>query len=136
MTTNIWSGGRLVDLTEDECWKLLRSASIGRLVWCDAEPQVVPINFAEHHGELWIRGRDDSHLTHTCDGRPVAFEVDEIDEFTRSGVSVVVHGTGRERTMEEMISSDAYPDSWPEGPTSGVLSISVASVTGRRLLPS
>ena len=136
MTTNIWSGGRLIDLTEEECWKVLRSSSVGRLVWCDTEPQVVPINFAVHSGELWIRGNAESHVTHTCDQRSVAFEVDEIDEFTRSGVSVVVHGTGQERTLEELITSDAYPDSWPEGPKPGVLSISVRTLTGRRLLPS
>ncbi len=136
MTTNIWSGGRLVDLTEDECWHLLRSQSVGRLVWHDTEPQVAPVNFAEHNGELWIRGGADSHLTRACDEQAVAFEVDEIDAFTRSGASVVVHGTGHERTVEDLVNSNAYPDSWPEGPKPGVLSISIRTLTGRRLLPS
>lgn len=136
MTTPIWSGGRLVDLAEDECWKLLRSHSVGRLVWCDTEPQVVPVNFAEHNGELWIRGRADSHLTKACDERPVAFEIDEVDDFTRSGVSVIVHGTGQKRTIADLVAANAYPDTWPEGPNPGVLSIAIRTVSGRRLLPS
>lgn len=140
MTTNIWSGGRLVDLTTEECWALLRTHAVGRVAWSDPEPQVVPVNFAVIDERIWIQSRADSRLAAACDGRPVAFEVDEVDDFTRSGVSVVAHGTARARGVEDLRASSAaptqWPDSWPEGDKPVVLSIEIADLTGRRLLPS
>lgn len=64
----------------------------------------------------------------------MAFEVDELDEFTRSGTSVIVEGTAD----AEVGRGDLPPgvDTWPAGNRPFVVGIEVSLVTGRRLLPS
>jgi nitroimidazol reductase NimA-like FMN-containing flavoprotein (pyridoxamine 5'-phosphate oxidase superfamily) len=77
----MWTGGRLVELSEEECWELLGEHHVGRIIWCgDGRPHVVPVNFAIAEGQVWVRSTPYSHLALECRDRPVAFEVDEIDD--------------------------------------------------------
>lgn len=135
MTDDTWTAGRLVELDEDECWELLRSHSVGRIAWSTgATPHLVPVNFVAHEGHIWIRSTPYSALARECRDKPVAFEVDEIDEFTRSGASVVVEGVARPGDLHR---DDAPPDleSWAAGSRTFVVAIDAQTVTGRRVLP-
>ena len=80
-------------LTEGECFALLETAPIGRVVYSDrALPVIVPVNFAIDGVDVVIRtGRRSRLATHAA-GHVIAFEVDEIDAASRSGWSVVLTG--------------------------------------------
>jgi hypothetical protein len=40
-------------LPTEECWRLLRGASVGRLaVWVHDHPEIFPINYKVHHESL------------------------------------------------------------------------------------
>ncbi|MBD8870173.1 pyridoxamine 5'-phosphate oxidase family protein [Nocardioides donggukensis] len=136
--TSIWEGGRIVELDPEECWQLLATRAVGRIAWSAADGQtVIPVNFTAADGAVWVRTTAYSTMAREGDGRAVAFEVDDLDDFTRSGWSVLVRGTARlVYPTEDRPEAWTAPDTWPAGPRTLDLVVEATRVTGRRLLPS
>ncbi len=80
-------------LSESDCFALLATAPIGRIVYSDrALPVIVPVNYTVDGDDVVIRtGRRSRLATHAA-GHVIAFEVDEIDAASHSGWSVVLTG--------------------------------------------
>ncbi len=128
----------LEHLSEEESLALLASMTVGRLVYVDdVGPTAVPVNYALAGRDVIIRV--EGGAKQAAMRQPVlTFEVDHIDEESRSGWSVVVRGTGREvevggvapllRRME-----GRFPAPWALGVHNVWLRISTRTVTGRRL---
>ena len=136
MPTSEVRPGRLVVLSEEECWELLRARPVGRLAWCgDRGVCVLPVNFAvDRDGDddgVRLRTTPYSLMARECSGREVAFEVDAIDDEQHSGWSVLVRG----RCERDDRPSDE-PRPWVTGSRVLGLRIAVRSMTGRRLLSS
>jgi nitroimidazol reductase NimA-like FMN-containing flavoprotein (pyridoxamine 5'-phosphate oxidase superfamily) len=126
----------LVELGEDECWELLRATSVGRVaVTVGTVPDVFPVNYRVHNGEIVIRTEAGTKLAAATLMTAVAFEIDAIDHESRSGWSVVVKGRGREPThLDELLELDELElDLWVEAPKSRWLAITPDEVTGRRI---
>lgn len=135
MTHDTWSAGRLVELDDEECWELLRSHAVGRIAWSTGvTPHLVPVNYVAHEGRIWIRSTPYSALARECRGTMVAFEVDEIDDFTRSGASVVVEGVARPGDLHR-VEAPAELESWAAGSRTFILAIEAQTVSGRRVMP-
>jgi hypothetical protein len=75
--------------------------------------------------------------------RPIAFEVDQVDEFLQTGWSVLV--VGNAGPMDEaslrlldfgQSAAEQAPQPWPEGRRSLVVQLPLTTVTGRRVHPS
>lgn len=133
MAASDWpSGGRLVELTEDDCWALLGSQEVGRLAWHGPEGiSVVPVNYVAAGRQIRLNTTAYSSIARECDDSPVAFEVDAVDPETRSGWSVLVRG------VAHLLFDDAGssgPDPWPAGPRPLRLRVEVRTATGRRLV--
>jgi hypothetical protein len=80
-----WASGKLVDLPLDECTRLLAERSVGRVAWTGpAGPTVLPVNYVVVDDGIWFRTTAHSSLATEVDDQPVAFQIDEVDEFTRS----------------------------------------------------
>jgi uncharacterized protein len=81
-------------LDREECRDLLAAATIGRLVFCrgDGVPTVLPVNHVIDAWTVAFRATFGSKLSAALLERPVAFEVDDHDEETRTGWSVLVRG--------------------------------------------
>ena len=80
-------------LSEGDCFALLTTAPIGRVVYSDrALPVIVPVNFTLDGDDVVIRTGRRSRLATHASGHVIAFEVDEIDTASRSGWSVVLTG--------------------------------------------
>lgn len=132
MPTSDVRPGRLMVLSDEECWDRLRSRPVGRLAWNGAEGvSVVPINFVVDGESVLIRTTPYSLMGRDCAGRDVAFEVDDIDEDHHEGWSVLIRG----RCEREERASDG-PHPWATGPRLLGLRITAHSVTGRRLVSS
>ncbi|MFC5730848.1 MULTISPECIES: pyridoxamine 5'-phosphate oxidase family protein [Nocardioides] len=124
--------GRLVELTQDECWEQIRSRPVGRVAWIGTEGvSVLPVNFLVDGREVVMRTTPYSALARECPDREVVFEVDDLDEEHRAGWSVLLRGRCR---REERTSSGVTP--WASGRRILGLRIEVRSVTGRRVLPT
>lgn len=137
-TVDQWGGGHLVDLTARECTELMAEHSVGRVAWCTGSgPVVIPVNFVYHEGAVWIRTTPYSSLARNWSpAAMLAFEVDDVDEFTQSGWSVLVRGTARRRLAEEIPADLPGLTSWAEGPRPFLVSLDAHELTGKRLMPS
>jgi uncharacterized protein len=122
-------------LGREECEALLAAHHVGRLaVMVDDQPHIVPVNYAVDHSTIVFRTADGTVLTEAA-LRKVAFEVDGVDERTRTGWSVCVHGYGRE--IGDAVDADsrrlaALPvETWAPGERGRVFKIVAGEVTGR-----
>jgi uncharacterized protein len=93
---------QLIVLDPAECRQLLLQQKIGRIaVTISGQPHVVPVTYAaDEDGNVVFRTGPDTVLTRV-DLELVAFEIDGVDERTKSGWSVCVHGFGREITGDD-----------------------------------
>lgn len=95
--------GELVELSAEQCEKLLEKSPIGRVGFSYAGKQVVlPVNYRYLDGEIIYRTLFGQKLHVAAAQTPVAFEVDEWDERTHSGWSVLVKGRA-----EQIVEYDA-----------------------------
>ena len=130
--TSRTSRGRLVELHDDECWDFLRAHLVGRMAWVDdGRPRIVPLNYEVREDAVWVRTSAYSQLARGVAGTPVAFEVDDIDPFTRAGTSVVVLGIAHPVDLPDRWSG---PDTWVDGSRALVLHVDADELSGRRVL--
>lgn len=79
-------------LTEDECWDVLLSSSLGRLaVSVAGEPELFPVNFVAADRRLLFRTSEGTKLVELTVNNRVAFETDGVGR--EEAWSVVVKGT-------------------------------------------
>ncbi|WP_027941795.1 pyridoxamine 5'-phosphate oxidase family protein [Amycolatopsis taiwanensis] len=117
-----------------ECFELLRTQSVGRLVFTEqALPAIRLVNYSLFNGEIALRiGR--SPRIPRLDRAVVAFEVDNIDSTARSGWSVVVIGKARQVVdIDELVMlCDPAHRPWASGGGDQVLCVDTEQVTGQR----
>jgi nitroimidazol reductase NimA-like FMN-containing flavoprotein (pyridoxamine 5'-phosphate oxidase superfamily) len=128
------------ELTRGECLELLRSHHFGRLaVVIDAHPVLFPVNYALDGDSVVFRTAPGTKLSGAALGH-VAFEVDEVDDATQTGWSVIVQGVGNDITTtldersEQLRALEVQP--WVPGEHAHWVGILAQSVTGRRLRPT
>ena len=124
-------------LSHAECLELLAGHHFGRIgVVADGQPIILPVNYVFHDGQVAVRTDPGTKLTAAAQGR-VAFEVDEIDESSRTGWSVLVTGVGYEVTDaldSTSVAARRFPvDTWAPGQKSRWIRIQSGQVSGRRL---
>ena len=127
----------LVDLSEAECWELLGSSSFGRLaVTVGTTPDVFPVNYLVHDGEILVRTEAGTKLAAATLMGSVAFEIDFHDDVTRTGWSVVVKGRGREPArLDEIVALDDLDlEPWVDTPKTRWLAVTPREVSGRRIV--
>jgi uncharacterized protein len=75
------------------CQELLESQNIGRVAWQAADgPQILPVTYACHDGTIIFRTSPHGVLSELVRPTDVALEIDELDQQSRQGWSVVVQG--------------------------------------------
>jgi nitroimidazol reductase NimA-like FMN-containing flavoprotein (pyridoxamine 5'-phosphate oxidase superfamily) len=134
------SGGTcLEELSLEECLRLLREQSVGRIAvvpGVDESPIVVPVNYrvVEPSGLRWIALR--TRPGNVIDRAPmnVAFEIDSLNLLEHEGSSVLVRG------MLHHVDPDAAdfrerfdPEPWLVAERDSWLAIEPFAITGRRL---
>lgn len=127
--------GDLGTLDRDECLRLLSEGSVGRLAYIARAgvPDIVPVNYTMTDDRLLIRSGSGPKLQAAERNDIVAFEVDEVDEATRSGWSVVVTGRLNVVPANESVAG-ALPQPWATGPRRHLMCLQLGRVSGRRLV--
>ena len=117
--------------------RLLASGTVGRLgVTVGAIPAILPVNYAMLGDSVVFRTGPGTKLRAALDNTVVAFEVDEVDEATQSGWSVLMVGIAHELTGEERDAAAALPlDPWAPSGLEHFVAVTRDLVSGRRLLP-
>ena len=124
-------------LSEADCTALLESHHFGRIaVLVDGAPVIFPVNYVFQQERIAIRTDPGTKLAGAAQGR-VAFEIDAVDESSRSGWSVLVKGTGYDATDTIDLASvyvRRFPvDTWVPGTQTRWIRIEPSSITGRRV---
>ena len=127
-------------LTAQECYLLLATQQVGRLgVNAEHYPLIFPVNYALDQGVVVIRTHLGTKLAAASHAN-VTFEVDQIDQLTRTGWSVLVRGLAEEVTaahraelVERTRASGVQP--WAPGEQGHWLRLIPHAITGRRIVP-
>ena len=124
------------ELDNDECRSLLAERHLGRLAIPDfGGPVIFPVNYVFDQGLVIFRTDPGSKLDAATERESVAFEVDAIDEASRTGWSVVVRGTLAEVTDPDQLARlralPLYP--WAPGEKTRYVRMRPRTVTGRRI---
>ena len=123
-------------LSGAECMRLLRTQTFGRIaVSANALPVVLPVNFLVLGDQIVIRTRRGTTLAAATRNAIVAFEVDQFDEETGAGWSVLVQGIAREVLDPlNLAEANAAPLArWMDPLGSRHVSISIDLMSGRRV---
>lgn len=126
-------------LGREECLRLLRSATIGRVgTTIGALPTVLPVNFRVVDDRIVFRTTVGTKLDAAATNSVVAFEVDAIDPLNHGGWSVVVTGIAREVTDPSELAalSAANIPFWAPTSDGHVVAIRTEMISGRRLSPT
>ena len=127
----------LEDVDSDECLRLLRSTTLGRLaVVVDGQPLVFPVNFTVDGRAIVLRTDEGTKLFAARHGL-LAFECDGMDSLYHTGWSVLVTGRGEEISDPSEIARLARLPlgPWCSAPKPVWLRIRPRTLTGRRIPP-
>jgi nitroimidazol reductase NimA-like FMN-containing flavoprotein (pyridoxamine 5'-phosphate oxidase superfamily) len=130
----------LVVLPAEECRRLLATRQLGRIGLAgEPFPLVLPVNYVLDGDAVVIR-TGSSKITAAAHGTRVAFEVDDVDERTRSGWSVLVQalaeeisGARRDELVERLEAAPGSP--WAPGEHGHWIRLVPGVITGRRIVP-
>lgn len=120
-------------LPEHECWSLLASVALGRLVTSvGSRPEIFPVNFAVQHRTVLFRTAEGTKLVSTAINNQVVFEADEHN--VAEGWSVIVKGTARVvRTDDDIVEAErAQLLSWTAPAKKHYVRVIPTVITGRR----
>ncbi len=128
---------QLVGLSTEQCFDLLATQDVGRVVFCDDHgPLALPVNFVVQDRTVLVRTEPRNTLArHLGESATCAFEVDQIDPALRSGWSVLVRGSA---STVRHLSPDPHarwPGPWAAGERHLLLRITPDEVSGRRIEP-
>jgi transcriptional regulator with XRE-family HTH domain len=127
----------VVELDQGECWKLLGSHGVGRVVVSnDMGPAVFPVNYISVEGRIAYRTSPGSRPSDAA-GHMTAFEVDHIDEAFSRGWSVLIVGEARTVTEPEAVAGleeHGFTTPWAGGLREQWIVVTPDQVTGRRIV--
>jgi uncharacterized protein len=123
-------------LSETECWDLLGSVALGRLITsADGQPEIFPVNFVVQHRTVLFRTAEGTRLVSAAINNDVLFEADG-NNFD-GGWSVIVKGKAQSpRTDDDREEARRawwlFP--WTATAKSHFIRIRPLTVTGRRFV--
>ncbi len=128
---------RTEELDQAESWRLLASASLGRVVFTmHALPAIRPVNHLVEAQMIIVRSHLGTAITAHAgdDGAVVCYEVDDIDPVTHTGWSVIA--TGAAKLVRDTAAVTRYRqllDPWVAGDLDQIIVITPQIITGIRL---
>jgi nitroimidazol reductase NimA-like FMN-containing flavoprotein (pyridoxamine 5'-phosphate oxidase superfamily) len=129
-------GVQLQELTRDECFGLLASQHLGRVVLADElGPLALPVNYLLDGRTVLLRTDAGTKLDAAIRGARVGFQIDGTDQATRTGWSVLVRGEATEVSdPDELARVRQLPlYAWAPGSRGHYVRILPALLTGRRI---
>jgi uncharacterized protein len=127
----------LEDLSVEECLKLLGTMHLGRLaVTRPSGPIIIPVNYVWSAGRVIFRTSPRNAWATALRHGAAAFEVEDINEITHSGWTVLVQGDSRYLQVTDDDNGDLQSlRPWAAGDRPLHIAITPSSITGRRLRP-
>lgn len=126
------------DLTEAECWSLLRERSTGRVAYLEnGRVLVFPVNYVVHNSAVYFRTAGEGLLGSAGEvPRNASFQIDEHDGEQMAGWSVLVSGKAGPVLDEQLLTQlwgRRMAEPWGGGIRDVFVGIDPLTVTGRRV---
>jgi hypothetical protein len=132
-----WFPSHLRELREAECLEFLAQHEVGRVAYCDdLGPVVLPVNYALDQGTVLIQVSPHSSLAGHLRDAPASFQIDEFDDYTQTGWSVLVRGIAAYVDPTDLPGDNDRPHTWAEGQRTLHIRLTPHVISGRRLLPA
>ena len=122
-------------LSEDECWSLLSTLSLGRIVTIlGGMPEIFPVNFATQRRTVLFRTAQGTKLYSTVMGDWVSFEADYHDPPLTYGWSVIIKGRAQVLSANaDILDAEEAPlRSWIATSRPLYVRVIASEITGRR----
>lgn len=127
----------LVALSEGECRRLLGTHGVGRIATFTSEgPAVLPVNYLVAGADIAFRTGTETKSADAA-GTEVAFEIDNIEDATASGWSVLIVGVLAAVTDPERIhhlDATARSHPWTGGLRAHWMKLTPVRISGRRVV--
>jgi uncharacterized protein len=126
-------GDAITILPEHECWDLLASVALGRIVTSvDDQPEIFPVNFVVQRRTVLFRTAEGTKLVSAAINRRVVFEAD--GHNAAEGWSVIVKGIARILHGDDEIeeAERAQLLTWTAPAKTHYVRVQPLAVTGRR----
>jgi nitroimidazol reductase NimA-like FMN-containing flavoprotein (pyridoxamine 5'-phosphate oxidase superfamily) len=128
----------LLALSREDCLRLLTSNNFGRLAVATDSPVIRPVNyvFDERSQSVVFRTADGSKFHAMLVNGNAAFEIDGIDQGSRTGWSVIIVGVTEEITNPSELRRLEHLEleTWTPGHKTHWMRIRAWTVTGRRIV--
>lgn len=122
-------------LNESECRALLADRQVGRVaVMTPDGPHIVPVNYALVDDSVVVRTSPFTVLATYAPSSTLAFEIDDLDNSTRTGWSVLVRGKAEvvfDSRELEYVRRVWQPEPWADGSRNVHVRIWICDLTGR-----
>jgi uncharacterized protein len=123
--------GHFTRLSGDECRQLLRARGVGRIGWVAVDGlQMLPVTYLMTGELIAFRTRPDTIMGELLEPTEVAFEIDDVDEDTATGWSVLVRGVAR-GYLDESPEGLVLPEPWAPGDHPLTVVIEPSGYSGR-----
>lgn len=137
MTKESWFPGTLKVLSREDCMELLNQCSVGRVAWNEPEgPIVLPVNYVMDGPTVMFRTAIDTALARTLHLGFASFQIDEHDDFTQSGWSVLARGVVSCVDANETTDNASAVTPWVRGERHFLMRITPLTLSGRRVVPT
>jgi nitroimidazol reductase NimA-like FMN-containing flavoprotein (pyridoxamine 5'-phosphate oxidase superfamily) len=128
-----------VELIESECWQLLGSVLLGRIVFTQhAMPAIRPVNHVVDDQTIIIRSHLGAAIVSRAaaeGGTVVCYEADDIDPMRHTGWSVIATGMARlVRDPAVIARYEQMLEPWVDSQMDYVIAIKPEIITGQRLV--
>ncbi|MDR6417054.1 pyridoxamine 5'-phosphate oxidase family protein [Pseudarthrobacter sulfonivorans] len=131
------SGSQTEVLNVHDCWKYLRSASVGRAaVTTGGGPEIFPVNYVPDNGTVIFRTGPGTKLDALLGGSPIVLEADGLNTYGTIAWSVIVKGSVSVVDSQEDFqeAADAGLSPWETGSKDHLVRVTPTEVTGRRFV--
>jgi nitroimidazol reductase NimA-like FMN-containing flavoprotein (pyridoxamine 5'-phosphate oxidase superfamily) len=125
--------GQFRELPEAECLELLKTKQLGRVAYHDQGPVVLPVKYVLDEDTVLFRTSPHSSLAQHMRATHAAFQVDEIDDETDAGWSVLIRGRATYVDCSDLPEVADRAPPWHEGVQSLHVRITPRVISGRRL---
>ncbi|GAP56707.1 pyridoxamine 5'-phosphate oxidase family protein [Arthrobacter sp. 92] len=127
------AGSETKDLPVHECWRHLRSSSVGRLALISHnKPEIFPVNYLPGDGTVIFRTGPGTKLDAVLEGGTVALEADGLNSYGTIAWSVVIKGVPEEIPPGEIPLE--VPSPWEAGAKDHLVRITPTELSGRRFV--
>ncbi|GAB2730757.1 pyridoxamine 5'-phosphate oxidase family protein [Arthrobacter bambusae] len=127
------------ELSVHECWKYLRSSSVGRIAVVRGDsPEIFPVNYLPDEGTVIFRMGPGTKLDAVMAGQKITLEADGFNTYGTIAWSVILKGYAEIVTkVDELQESAAVELSpWEPGAKGHLVRLTPAELSGRRFVIS